>query len=345
MRNRIEADVCVVGGGPAGSTAAIRLAGMGYRVCLLEKHRFPRRHIGESLVPSIAEIFRLIGVADVVEAAGFLRPRDMVVAWGGAPAPRSFAEAGYQVDRGRFDQILLTQAARIGVEVLQPAAAKEMVRREDGWTVRTRESDVSCGFVVDAAGRCGVLPSRKQALSAGTLALYAYWRPARAVDPATLVEAGTEEWFWGAPLPDGTFNATVFVDNADVRPVEQVYLDRLRRSELLAFCTMGERVSPVLVCDATCYRDNELVDTGWIKAGDAAFSIDPLSSQGVQVAMQSGLQAAVLIGRSFSDPHRAGEAARLYRAGVRRASEAHRNAAAGFYAQLQDRGEFWRRRA
>jgi flavin-dependent dehydrogenase len=340
LRNRIEADVCVVGGGPAGSTAALRLAGLGYHVCLLEKHRFPRPHIGESLVPSIGEILELIGVQGAVEEAGFLRPRDMIVAWGGDPVARSFAQPGYQVDRGRFDQILVDHARRRGVDVHQPARLENVTRTGEQWAVRTKNFELRCAFLIDAAGRNGVLRSRKRRMGAPTLALYAYWLPPGAMGPETLVEAGVNEWFWGAPLSGGSVNATVFMDPRSAPPGEAAYLDRVRKSRLLAFVLEGDRVSPVKACDATCYLDEELAGPGWIKVGDAAFSIDPLSSQGVQVAMQSGLQAALAVHAAFGG--RREEAAAEYRARAAATADAHRAAAAGFYSELRTRSDFWR---
>src|ERR1700704_4556955 len=102
----IEADVCVIGGGPAGAASALRLARLGHRVVLVERAARGRPHVGESLPPTVLPLLAELGVRERVEAAGFLRPRGALVHWGEGEARETFddaGEAGFQVDRGRFD--------------------------------------------------------------------------------------------------------------------------------------------------------------------------------------------------------------------------------------------------
>src|SRR5580692_4729302 len=124
-----EADVVVVGGGPGGSTLATMVAMRGHRVVLLEKEKFPRYQIGESLLPStIHGICRLTGVADELAKAEFVRKRGGTFRWGANEEPWTFAFSvspkmagetsyAYQVERSKFDEILLDHARRMGVDV------------------------------------------------------------------------------------------------------------------------------------------------------------------------------------------------------------------------------------
>ena len=146
-----EADVCIIGGGPAGSTLAIRLAQLGHRVCLVERATFPRRHLGESLSPGVLPLLETIGARRAVEEAGFRRVRSVQVTWDQGPTERQdSAQQGLLVDRGPFDQLLLERARAAGVRVLQPAVVRERHLEESGWRLR-----------VDAAARAARRPSRR----------------------------------------------------------------------------------------------------------------------------------------------------------------------------------------
>src|SRR5688572_30403437 len=124
-RERIKADVIVIGGGPGGSTAATMLARKGWQVLLFERERFPRDHVGESLLPATLPVLEELGVLPAVQAAGFLPKQGATMVWGKNPAPWSwyFRETNqryphaYQVWRPDFDQILLDNSRSHGVEV------------------------------------------------------------------------------------------------------------------------------------------------------------------------------------------------------------------------------------
>lgn len=355
------ADVCVIGGGPAGASLARRLAQLGHSVVIAEKHPFPRPHIGESLTSGVLPLLDVLGVRNEIESAGFLRPESALVRWAGAVERRATpGEPGFQVDRGRFDEILLTAAAEAGARVLQPARAISILRRGDeDWLSKFRLGatglTVKSRFVADATGRQGLRGGVKRRTSARTLALYAYWEYP-AVDGAdTRIEAGEEAWYWGAPLPGGEFNATVFIDSSKYRQAAFRYTSRdacyeslIARSDLLAGCLRGGmRLGPVRVCDATQRRDETPVTTDAIKVGEAAFSIDPLSSQGVQTAIGSALHAAAVIHTILERPGDTELARGFYRTRQLESVEVHRVAAGKFYAEAGRTrpGEFWSKRA
>ena len=125
----------VAGGGPAGATIAHQLAGFGYRVVLIEKRRFPRHQIGESLTPSILPLLDFLGVRTQVEQAGFLRMAGHSVCWGSSQPRTAYYSSdhhrrGFQSVRADFDLILLNQARQAGVQVMEGQPVRDV--RSDG---------------------------------------------------------------------------------------------------------------------------------------------------------------------------------------------------------------------
>jgi flavin-dependent dehydrogenase len=348
-------DICIVGAGPAGSALAARMAALGHRVCLVERSMFPRAHLGESLTPGVLPLLDVLGAREAVEAAGFPRLDVVRVQWGqGLQWRRDPRREGLLVDRGRFDALLLDHARKLGVHVLQPAVPCE--RRWDGdrWHLRLRTNDgtvdLKTKFLSDACGRIAFLPRRRRRTGCRTLALYAYWRGRRIPDEPR-IEAGADAWYWGVPLPDGSYNTLVFVDfdhfrDRPRRSVDARFHNLIARSGLMAGCG-DAKAGPVLVSDATPYVDENCVTSCSIKVGDAALAIDPLSSSGVQKALQNALAGAVVVNTLLRKPDASAAAIRFFRESVNTASESHCRWAATNYQEVarRDAGSFWRKRA
>ena len=182
------------------------------------------------------------------------RVRNVWVNWGdGLRLREDPREQGLIVDRGAFDLGLVEGARSHGVKVLQPARVVD--RRQSGgrWRlaidVDGRRETLEADFLADAGGRAAASGRPRVSTGAPTLAIYAYWRGARL--PSTpRIEAGEEAWFWGVPLPNGTYNALAFVDPEDVpgrraAALERRFLDRLAGSLVLEDCRESERIGPV----------------------------------------------------------------------------------------------------
>jgi flavin-dependent dehydrogenase len=211
-----RADVVVIGGGPAGSTAATMLARAGWRVVLFERERFPRQHIGESLLPASMPILEALGVMPAIQEAGFLKKWGATMVWGASPEPWSwyFRETNrdyphsYQVWRPQFDQLLLENSRAAGVDVREGWRALEVVFDEPALTPQPRlptsgrggdrspgratgvlvagpagrEERWEAGYVVDASGQEGLigraLRLRETDEQFRNLALFAYFEGA-----------------------------------------------------------------------------------------------------------------------------------------------------------------------
>jgi 2-polyprenyl-6-methoxyphenol hydroxylase-like FAD-dependent oxidoreductase len=355
--SEIDAEVCVIGGGPAGAAIARKLALFGHSVCLIEKSDNSQNKVGESLPPTILVLLDALGLRERIEAASFLRPEKAVVKWSDESAftKVSNGQSGFMVNRGRFDQILLEAAKEAGVNVIQPAQALRPTFDEARhWNIPVRGDSglvkIKAKYLVEAAGKSSFFKRKRKRYSASTVALCAYWRNAKIENTATLVEAGREEWFWGAALPDGDFSAMVFIDakrGRDNQDLEAFYRTRLAESTLLRGCLSGALVSKVKGFDASSYIDEEPVNENLIKVGEACFSIDPLASQGVQAAMNSGLQGAFVVHTLLTRPENSKEAMQFYRNRQEETVARHHNFAARFYAEsrFQNTGAFWQMRA
>ena len=308
-----EYDVCVVGGGPAGATVALRLSRLGKRVILFEKAAFPRPHVGESLPARIVSLLEAQGLHAGALASGYVASRKSTVAWAGQTT-RFEVQGGASllVDRAELDLALLSAAERSpGVTVRQNARVVRLTRAGDMWEARLNTGPAArARFVVEATGRARLLPRDRTALGASTLAMYAYFRGAQTSEDAdTFVESGQDAWYWGAPLPRGLFNATVFVDPGRAESYDTL----LRRSALLSpVLAHAQRERGPYVCDATPYLDRRAVSPFALKVGDAALSLDPLSSHGVYTAMGTALHAAVVLNTMLDRPHDTEMAAAFY---------------------------------
>ncbi|MFO0613387.1 MAG: tryptophan 7-halogenase [Polyangiaceae bacterium] len=212
--------------------------------------------------------------------------------------------------------------------------------------------ELHTAFLADASGRASRLARRRQS-GPGTFALYGYFRgPALPQRPR--IEARPEGWCWGVPIPDGTYNALVFLDPARVRGAGRKSLDELLKG-LLEGSALGrdlvgaELVRPVRAADATPYVDEACVGPTRIRVGDAALALDPLSSSGVQKAIQTALSGAIVANTLLRRPEASLFASAFHRGAVERAAERHRawsseHYATGMSANRYD-GAFWRARA
>jgi flavin-dependent dehydrogenase len=350
------AEICVVGAGPAGSTFAARMAQLGHQVHLIERKRFPRSRLGESLSPGVMTLLRAADMHETIEAAGFRRVRNVQVKWAEAPRLREDpTQEGLLVDRGEFDQRLLMRAQALTVQVHQPARVTE--QRWDGakWhlslDIDGSARRLNADFVADAGGRRGVSPKLQTKTGPSTLAIYGYWRGA-VLPTMPRIEAGEDAWYWGVPLPDDTYNTLAFVDPGWLRfapgsNLSERFLWLIERSGLMEDCRDAALIAPARAIDATPYLSNDFVAPNRIQLGDAALAIDPISSSGVQKAIQSALSGAIVANTLLRRPELTDAALGFYRAQLSEASERHRRWAAGHYRDVAERCDrpFWRHRS
>jgi flavin-dependent dehydrogenase len=357
----VDTEVCVIGGGPAGSAFANRMAELGYRIVVVEREQFPRPHVGEALTPGVWPLLEMLNLRDLVEKAGFIRTTTSLVRWEDSEtrmARTGAPEPGLNVDRGCFDQIALSAAAAAGASILQPAAAGRPWRTGDGWEVPVRAGGetlkIRARFLADASGRNCVLRGSRQRVSARTIALCGTWRSEAEDRSMTRIDSAPEAWFWGADMPGGVFKTMAFVDRHYLREhnitrpgLKAAYRELVGSTHLLNGLESPRLLGGVTVCDATCYSDSDPVGSTFIKLGEAAFSIDPLSSTGVQEALQSALAGSVVAHTLISGRGDPAAAVEFYRERQRYSVEQHTKWAGGYYHDNRlHRGRvFWSKRA
>lgn len=348
-----DTDICIIGGGPAGSVLAARLAQLGWNVGLLERSPFPRRHLGESLSPGVIPLVESIGAGPVIERASFTPVKRVDVIWEEKRSRVDPKELGRLVDRGPFDLMLLNHARECGARVWQPATVRQLKRGPEGWILSVAEggrlTEIRARFLADATGRTGLLPRRRLRTGPKTLALHAYWT-GTGLPEQPRIEAGTDEWYWGVPLPEGLYNTLVFLDPGNLRAMpgtlEEKFHRLLTASSILPSGAQARLVGRVGATDATPFFDENCVTNDSIKVGDAALALDPLSSSGVQKAIQTALSGAVVVNTLLRRPESATPARQFFRDNLSAASASHRAWASGHYGRVSHRGSrFWRERS
>jgi flavin-dependent dehydrogenase len=324
-----DTDVLVIGGGPAGSTAGALLAEAGHRVTIVDRERFPRFHVGESLLPQSAPLLRRLGVWEQLLAAGFQRK------WGahfrfepeGAGSQVVFARGldpgnpmSFQVRRAEFDQLLLKNAAAKGAEVREGITVREVLfagQRAVGARLvdaAGREQEVAAKVVVDATGRDaflgGQLGLRERDPALRQMAMFSHYRGARMGlgrdGGDILVVGGPVGWYWLIPLDAETTSVGVVYPGSIAaerrgRPLDEFYAELLARSPEVAGRLQGaERSEPVHPLADFSYRLRRFGGDGWVTVGDAACFLDPVFSSGVHVALATSTRMAADVGRALA---------------------------------------------
>jgi flavin-dependent dehydrogenase len=351
----------VAGGGPAGSAAALALARGGRRVLLVDAAPSAPA-VGEALPPVGRALLGELGLLDGFLAQGHAPSPGNASAWGsGELAASDFVFGvhgpGWHLDRARFDAGLRDAARRAGAEVLSPARVTGAARTGEGWIVRVAGAgelrEVACGWMVDATGRSAALARRLGAARIRhdrLVAVHARFRP-RAdadVDARTLVEAVPDGWWYTALLPSRERVAACLADAdgaAGGRLREPAgFLAALAGTTHVRAAVAGYALaSRPRGADAGSARLAPPAGDGWIAAGDAALSFDPLSSHGILNALHTGTRAGLAV-----HAHLAGDAAAVpaYVAHVDALSAAYLGHLRTFYAMERrwpDR-PFWSRR-
>jgi flavin-dependent dehydrogenase len=353
------AGICVIGGGPAGSTIASRLALLGYDTCLVDRGDGSERHFAASLPSTVLPLLEFIGVRDQVDSCCFLRPYSIKVLWSESSAvTRRLAEPlGFHVDRQRFDSLLLQNAQAKGVRVLQPWTAMRPVRSGSGlWSIRLQAKDrfaeVVSRFVIDASGCRTLFGGRRKRVSKPLMALYARWQSASDIDLEGRIEAGDQQWFWYAPMDARSAIAAIFTDPKRVTQLARqrlmsTYHELMRGFRLFPRETKLQVDGEVRICDASSRYAEELIAPDWVRIGDSAFTLDPISSQGIQSALATALQSAIVVNTLLKSPNDANAAMTFYRDRIKEKVTHHAVKTARFYEEAATRHphRFWRDRA
>ncbi|HEX4592304.1 MAG TPA: NAD(P)/FAD-dependent oxidoreductase [Gemmataceae bacterium] len=327
----MKPQVVVIGGGPAGSTVSTLLAKAGYRVELFERERFPRFHIGESLIPMTYHVLKRLDMLPKMRASHFVKKYSVqfINQHGRLSEPFYFIDhkphessQTWQVVREELDTMLLENAAEHGVEVHQGTRVLEVLfegKRAAGVRVqdKTGERTVRADVVVDASGQSSMIMDRLGLREWDPVlkkaALWTYWKGAERDtgkdEGATLViqTQGKKGWFWYIPQHNDVVSVGVVADhdylftNRGGKDLEAIYFEEID-------CCPGvkPRIANAEQCDIFraakeyTYRATRSAGDGWVLVGDAFGFLDPLYSSGVLLALTSGSMAADAIAEGLA---------------------------------------------
>ncbi len=315
-------DCVVVGGGPGGSTVAALVAEAGFDTLLLERDKFPRFHVGESLMPETYWTFKRLGVLDKMKQSDFVKKCSVQFVNGSGRESQPFffdqhdpheCTQTWQVERAKFDEMLFDNAAEKGATCVDQTRVLEAIfdgQRATGVRIQTaagERQDISCQVVVDATGVQALIANRlglcEPIADLKKAAIWTYYRDAERVQGpnggATVIlhTQSKEAWFWYIPLQDNITSIGVVGDHgyllkgrgtpADVYAAELAECPALQRR-----LQNAQRMEDFRVAKEFSFTTKQHAGDGWVLVGDAYGFIDPIYSSGVYFALKTGEMAA-----------------------------------------------------
>jgi flavin-dependent dehydrogenase len=315
---KTDCDVAIIGGGPGGSTVATFLAKEGFSVRVFEKERFPRFHIGESLLPYNTPILEELGVLPEIERAGFMTKNGAQFFLGDGSRSTKFRfrdgsftkyPSAFQVERSKFDEILLNHAEKCGATVShETAVAKMDVDRDLGATLTWQQKDGSTGttsarFVIDASGVVNFSGNRQKLREdhphLRKVAVFGHFNgvamPQGDERGDILIVRLKEAWCWLIPLSETKTSVGLVFDNLAIRGTEPEALfheTTATHSELHRRVARADLIGKLHAITDFSYSNREIVSDRLVRVGDAAGFLDPIFSSGVYLAMVGGRDGA-----------------------------------------------------
>ncbi len=335
-------DVLVIGGGPAGSSAATHLAQAGIEVVLLERAEFPRNQVGESLIPHIWKFTDMTGVTEKIEAEGFLAKAGGITVWNERIQQIIFTDFGYtrpglHVERDIFDDILLKHAQSCGAQVFTEVAVKNVDFSDAEWPLVSytdkrqlgnENSSIRCRYLVDASGHSSLLANQfktRHTISSemNFLSLWGYYKNSMFVSvdrqpytsdkldqvkPVTFVMSFEQGWVWHIVLRDKT-SVGMVIPTQRTRGMDKRQREQFFRQSCEGLPHLSHLLKPAKFIEGSLqfrpdysYYSDRICGENFYCIGDSAAFVDPIFSHGVQNALYNAAAATLSIEESLKNP-------------------------------------------
>lgn len=344
-------DVVIIGGGPAGASAATVLARHGRRVLVLEKEKFPRYHVGESLLPFTFYPLERLGLIPRLRASAFVKKYSVqfVSPSGRASQPfyfftrydRETVAQTWQVWRADFDQMLLDNAREAGAEVIEGAEVRELIQ-EDGRIAGVRgvgpdgrSREWRAAMTLDCSGKGAFAATRLgwrlRDPQLNKVAVWTYYRGAlrdEGIDAGatTVAMIPHKGWFWYIPLQDDLVSVGVVADGRyltrdGLRDPKAIFEREIPMNPWVAeHLAPGRQEGPHYLTSEYSFHSRHCAREGLLLAGDAFSFLDPVFSSGLMLALKSGVMAGDAIHEAMAGgdlrPERFTDYARTIREGL-----------------------------
>ncbi|MEE2808094.1 MAG: NAD(P)/FAD-dependent oxidoreductase [Verrucomicrobiota bacterium] len=322
-------DAIVIGAGPAGSTAAALIAEQGHNVALLEKTKFPRYHVGESLMPFCYFPLERLGIANKMNEIGFTKKFSVQFVTEDGCQSRPFyffqhydhpSSTTWQVLRSQFDELIMDKARENGAEVRELTVVKSLIEDSGnivGVNAMSPDSELyelRAPMVIDASGRDTIAQNKnkwkKRDPQLNKIAIWTYYKGAKR-DPG--LDAGSttvaylpgKGWFWYIPLEGDIVSVGIVAEReylySDTRELSEIFAREIKNNQwIIEHLDGGEQFGKYWSTGEYSYRSEFCASNGLLLAGDAYAFLDPVFSSGVFLALKSGEMAADAVCNAIS---------------------------------------------
>jgi flavin-dependent dehydrogenase len=317
-------DVIIIGAGPAGCTAATVLAQKGRKVLVLEKEKFPRYHIGESLMPFCWYTLERLGVLDEMKKQEFVQKLSVQFVTQDGKQSRPFyffqhkdqpSSYTWQVERAEFDMMLMENARKHGVTVREEVKVLRFLQNNSGKVegvfaedVEGRTAELRAPITIDCTGRDALWASKQQLRERDPklkkIALWTYFKGAKR-DPGldagstTVAYIPNKGWFWYIPLKNDITSVGIVAErdylfrDEDLRDPAAIFNREVGENAWIQdHLASGQQFGQHWVTGEYSYRARHCAADGLVMAGDAFVFLDPVFSSGVFLALKSGEMVA-----------------------------------------------------
>lgn len=362
MKAKNDFDVVIIGGGPAGCSAAAILAEYGRRVLVLEREKFPRYHVGESLIPFTYQPLERLGLVARMKASAFQKKYSVLFVSPNGKASQPFyffnrydretVAQTWQVLRSEFDQMLMEHARTRGAEVVEEVTVKELIREGD--RVVGVRAQKKAGEVMEYRAPMTLDCTGKEAFAAvrngwrvkdpylNKVAVWTYYQGSKreaGVDEGQTTVAFVPEkgWFWHIPQHNDMVSVGVvaegkYLSRDGVRDPEKMFLREVNENLWIKeHLAVGRQVGPYYITSEYSFHARHCGSEGLLLVGDAFCFLDPVFSSGLMLALKSGVMAGEAVQEALGAGDFTPERFAGYATGLRRGIENMRKLVYAFY--------------